>query len=966
MFALTLQQKSSIDEMQRQLDDVRQGARFKQLEAQIEAQQRSIDEKDAELDALRQNLSAAQNASSTMTPRSIASDGSDAQDRLRQLLLDRQQQLDRVISERIEQDKRIELLEREHTVLENELLTARNRMSQYERGFGISDAMTELRTCQAANNGLQNELAAAYDKLASADRHLQLWVAENRQLRSMAGVPDTWGLREEDVELESMLERQRLKSVVTNQQKIIDRLERERLELLEDLRRGAIHSGERGVLFLGLDSDRTQMVLEYAERLRNGDATLPVSDHTMRLQHELQLAQLEVHRLRSAMQHVDHAYLSAAPTVMAKQPELQALFDELKSLRDTIAAQSLLNSAPFNSESAPTELDRSISMPRRGDDLGKSRLRHSSAVAVGDDIGAGTAMTATTLPTKTAINTHPQDTELDAYISEWMSRFDVSELELSGFLFSPSVLFESDRSKSADSIVSLSASATSQGFAWFQSHDAPLEGSFAAIASESNSSNNNGISARAINVLLRLAVHRLLGTMHRLSCSESRFEQALSDAQRDADAISTLQQRCSALERQVIESGDAALSLEQKLRTEIVTLHEELERIKSSPTESAAGSIDESDPETLRRLLLVARAQLSQSSRHRQLIETSLSQTHQLYRQLSESFISRLDRDAVHQHIDRQLSRQLSQCRLLQRQLRHTVPRRLALECQQLALVYRDLCCKLLSQRSQPLDQLLFQCDQKILSSLYASDPNVRSTEILQVRCAELESESMKLHGELEEQRALCTLASQQTAELLKLHRNSSIPPLSSTDDSSSGALWSQFFHYCQQSDESAAHGKLQLQLIHCHQKLADTQSQLEQVSKRVAIAESQTNHWKSQFEQSQVVLSTVQDEMRERTTRRDTQLLHLRDLVAVAKLPASEYPELMSLAIPSDGDAIASLCQRLIQQDSETAKHQSQIQMYRNEIDEHIKRCSELQAQIGTAEQLVKRSVARSLSPSF
>jgi archaellum component FlaC len=197
--------------------------------------------------------------------------------------------------------------------------------------------VAELRSMKTAVKKSQLDRLEEKDLLNRRERELQKYVAENRTLRSMAGITDeTWGLDAEELQLTAHIDLQKLQALHRTDTRIIRKLESDRIDLMDELRRGTTDRTRDGVVYLGLDARKIAMVEEYVERLRNDDASLPISDAShmsadVLAQH---LAQIETWKERYARVQVEKDELAAKVMTLMERDKGIAYEQILKQITD--------------------------------------------------------------------------------------------------------------------------------------------------------------------------------------------------------------------------------------------------------------------------------------------------------------------------------------------------------------------------------------------------------------------------------------------------------------------------------------------------------------------------------------------------------------------------------------------------------------------------------------------------------
>jgi chromosome segregation ATPase len=269
------------------------------------------------------------------------------------LALEEKQREIQILREEIETHKQrnsqLEGFKFEHDAM---VLELRNKMAEYERGYNLTDAVAEIRTLKTQIKKQQLERTEERDLINKREKELQRWVAENKQLRAMAGVGGDWGLNEDDLQLQLHIEHQKLAALHRQDTKIIQKLEADRLELLDELRKGATDRTRDGLVFFGLDANKTKLLEEYAERLRNDDPSLPQNDMSAALQSRVtQLAsEVDTWKDRYARIQVEKEEMnSKMMTLMERDKSLayEQILKQLTDLKVQYNMAQLSQSTPF-------------------------------------------------------------------------------------------------------------------------------------------------------------------------------------------------------------------------------------------------------------------------------------------------------------------------------------------------------------------------------------------------------------------------------------------------------------------------------------------------------------------------------------------------------------------------------------------------------------------------------------------
>ena len=108
--------------------------------------------------------------------------------------------------------KRFEEVTKTKEKSDEQLMSARGWMQKYEQGYGLSDAVKDIRKLKAQIKEEQNNTMKLTKKVNDRDRQLQKWVSENKTLREKFNVSDEWHLDENELDLYYNVELQKAKT----------------------------------------------------------------------------------------------------------------------------------------------------------------------------------------------------------------------------------------------------------------------------------------------------------------------------------------------------------------------------------------------------------------------------------------------------------------------------------------------------------------------------------------------------------------------------------------------------------------------------------------------------------------------------------------------------------------------------------------------------------------------------------
>ena len=189
---------------------------------------------------------------------------------------------------------RVRQLEQHAHTNDSRMLELQEQMQEYERGYGIQDAMKEIRSMKIDFRKQEEENVHMLNKLNKRERQMQQLLEENKICRRKAGMPEDWGLNAEELDLQFQLDIREAEAEALHNKRVIQHLEEDRAKLLDELRKGAVFKAEEGFLYRGLSPEQTRLVDDFAEKLRMGDNSLPTSDQSKQLQKKVKQLTQEV------------------------------------------------------------------------------------------------------------------------------------------------------------------------------------------------------------------------------------------------------------------------------------------------------------------------------------------------------------------------------------------------------------------------------------------------------------------------------------------------------------------------------------------------------------------------------------------------------------------------------------------------------------------------------------------------
>eukprot|EP01083_Nonionella_stella_P055962 147568_1 len=169
-----------------------------------------------------------------------------------------------------------------------ENLDMKDQIRKYEQGFGVEEAMRDLRKMKGQKELREKELNELSAKSNDRENTMRKLYQECLKLKQLANVDETWGMDTEELDLAHLNEQTTLRSEVENLKNVVEHLESERASLLNQLRTRAIPTSDKpGVTFFGLTPHQMESVEKYADMLREGEADIPLDDQSKVLQEQV-------------------------------------------------------------------------------------------------------------------------------------------------------------------------------------------------------------------------------------------------------------------------------------------------------------------------------------------------------------------------------------------------------------------------------------------------------------------------------------------------------------------------------------------------------------------------------------------------------------------------------------------------------------------------------------------------------
>jgi hypothetical protein len=166
--------------------------------------------------------------------------------------------------------------------------------------------MDKLRRFKVNVSERDNTISELHNQISKQDRYIYSYIILNiifvfnstflmfcatamledwRKLRKQMGLPDQL---DQDEAMSSYHHKLELaKSDTAFLQQRVDSLEAERRSILEDLRKQMVHTNEAGLKFYGISPEQMNLVVQYAESLRDGTNQQPLNDKSRALASQL-------------------------------------------------------------------------------------------------------------------------------------------------------------------------------------------------------------------------------------------------------------------------------------------------------------------------------------------------------------------------------------------------------------------------------------------------------------------------------------------------------------------------------------------------------------------------------------------------------------------------------------------------------------------------------------------------------
>lgn len=172
-------------------------------------------------------------------------------------------------------NKRNDQLEKDKLLYDEYIIELKQRMKDYEQGYNLNDSINEIRKLKTIIKKQDNDINHMKDIINQREKQLQLYIVENKNLKKLANVDESYGLNPDELQLDIYIELNKYKAINRQNKLIIEKLENDRLDLLDQLRKNSIERSENGLIYLGLNEQQSKLVEDYIEKLKMGDHNLP-------------------------------------------------------------------------------------------------------------------------------------------------------------------------------------------------------------------------------------------------------------------------------------------------------------------------------------------------------------------------------------------------------------------------------------------------------------------------------------------------------------------------------------------------------------------------------------------------------------------------------------------------------------------------------------------------------------------
>mmetsp|Transcript_25522 Transcript_25522/g.44493 ORF Transcript_25522/g.44493 Transcript_25522/m.44493 type:complete len:2210 (+) Transcript_25522:2881-9510(+) len=182
---------------------------------------------------------------------------------------------------------------------EAEISFLRGKVKELADQYNVGDAVRDIRVQRDENLQLRREVERLTGQLTELSNQMDELISENRVLREMAGVPDNYGFKLDEVKLAEKQKIEEYRARIRRLEQEVEELEKERVDLRYRLRNASTLYGEKGLRFHNLTSEQMELVDQFAQNLREGKIDLPLTDRTRELMKEVEKLKAQLELLQS-------------------------------------------------------------------------------------------------------------------------------------------------------------------------------------------------------------------------------------------------------------------------------------------------------------------------------------------------------------------------------------------------------------------------------------------------------------------------------------------------------------------------------------------------------------------------------------------------------------------------------------------------------------------------------------------
>jgi Ca2+-binding EF-hand superfamily protein/chromosome segregation ATPase len=216
---------------------------------------------------------------------------------------------------------------------DSEITFLRGKVKELADQYNMGDAVRDIRVQRDESLQLRREVERLTGQLNEISAQMDEVLSENRVLREMAGVPDNYGFKLDEVKLAEKQKLEEYKARIRRLEQEVEELEKERVDLRYRLRNASTLYGEKGLRFHDLTSEMMELVDQYAQNLREGKTDLPLTDRSRELMKEVEKLKAQLELLQSyGLAGVD----STRPGPGLNEDLLNEIRKENKELRDLL------------------------------------------------------------------------------------------------------------------------------------------------------------------------------------------------------------------------------------------------------------------------------------------------------------------------------------------------------------------------------------------------------------------------------------------------------------------------------------------------------------------------------------------------------------------------------------------------------------------------------------------------------